>query len=95
MNTVPKIIQFPNPLEQYKGVLEDLKALEREKEALKAQIFSLMDQRGSDTISYGNLKAERSLVVQERIDPEKVREVLGEEFSQVTTETEVVRLKVI
>ncbi len=96
MNNQARILPLKiNILSQYKEVCEETKALEAKKSALKSQIFALMDQNQTDTLSLGDCKAIRSLVVQERIDSAKVREMLGEKVSQVMTEAPVSRLQVI
>lgn len=96
MNTQAQILPLKlNVLARYKEVSEEAKSLEIRKSALREQIFALMDQNGTDSISLGDHKATRSLVVQERLDSHMVRDALGDRIQEVMVETPVIKLQVI
>lgn len=96
MNTVLNLNQTENILSEYKSINDELKALETRKDTLRKQIYTVMDETASDTLLMGSYKANRQLIVQQRFDSKKAREVLGEEVCQpFMVETEVVRLTVL
>lgn len=84
-----------NPVREYKEVCELIKKLEKEKEGLRGQIINLMDERKVDALALDGFKAERKLVVQERVDSKKVRDIMGDDVKLVLSECEVIRLVVI
>ena len=94
-NLAHNVLPLRNPLQTYREVSEQIKALEKLKEEAKREIFNLMDIRQSDSVALGGLRAERQLIVQERIDTDKVRIALGDSLQEVITETAIIRLKVV
>lgn len=84
-----------NVLKDYREIAELIKKLEKEKDGLRGQIFNLMDECGSDVLAVDGFKAERKLVVQERVDSKKVREIMGADVGMVLSECEIIKLVVV
>jgi len=96
MNNTAQILPLKvNILSQFKEISEEVKSLEAKKSALRGQILAMMDQNQTDTLSLGNCKATRSLVIQERMDTKKVKEFLGDQYQGFVTEVSQIRLSVI
>ncbi len=84
-----------NALELYKEVASEITALEKRRKLLKAEIEGLMDRSMSDEIEFNGFKAKRILVVSERLDPAKAKEILGDRVQDCLVEVESVRLTVL
>lgn len=89
------VIPITNPLAEYKAIAEEMKTLEARKNFLREEIFSFMDGSHSDEVAFGDLKAKRSLVVQERLDSKRLKEVLGVQYLSFVSQVPVIRLQVI
>lgn len=87
--------EFTNPIRKYKEIDAEIKRLEKLKRSYRSHIISLMDEAQSDTFSFDEYKAERKLIVQNRIDKVKLKAILGDNVSQVQSETSFVKLTVI
>lgn len=83
-----------NIIAQYKDLSKKLDVLEKQKNALRQQIFELMDGEKSDRIMVDGFVAERRLIVSDRIDFELVKTLLGDRISEVQRESESLRLVV-
>lgn len=93
-NTV-KVVREINELEAYKGIVEQIKLLEVQKEAIRKGLFAQMDALKADEIVVGKYKAVRAVTFQERLDTAKVKEFLGDRLPQFSTRVEQVRLTVL
>lgn len=91
----PNVIPITNPLAEYKAIAEEMKSLEARKNFLREEIFSFMDGSHSDEVAFGDLKTKRSLVIQERLDSKRIKEVLGVQYKGFVSEVPVIRLAVI
>lgn len=95
MTAAAKIVPIQNPLAEYKAVTEEMKALEARKNFLRKDIFAFMDGARSDEVAFGDLKARRTLVVQERLDSKRLKEAMGPQYQAFVSEVPVIRLSVI
>lgn len=93
MNAQILPIKKSNPLHSLKTIREQIKALQAQEKALKEDVFAWMDAEASDKVSLDGFDAQRSLVVQNRVDTKAVKEILGDGCP--TKEIEMVTLKVI
>lgn len=98
MNTATNlrlVNSFTNPIRNYKEIDAEIKRLEKIKDSYRCQIMSLMDANESDAVNFDEYKAERKLVVQNRIDQNKLKSMLGDNLSSVQSETSFIKLTVI
>lgn len=75
-----------NKLAEYKQVQDTIRNLKDHADELKAAILYMMDKKHTDTTKVGAYKACRQLILQERVDTEEVREMLGDNTPTKTVE---------
>ena len=90
-----KVLEFPksNPIQESITIKKNIKLLQAKEKELKQQIHQLMDEAESDKLFIDEFSAERKLIVQERVDTPKCREVLGKDTPM--KEVEIIKLEVI
>lgn len=96
-NKILKIVQteFTNPIRKYKEVDAEIRRLEKLKRSYRSHIISLMDEAQSDAFSFDEYKEERKLVVQNRIDKDNLKAILGDNLPSVQSEISFVKITVI
>lgn len=94
-NTAKKVVPEINELEIYKNIVDQIKVLETQKDAIRRGLFAAMDAEGGNELVRGSFKAVRAVTFQERLDTVKVKEFLGVRVGEFTTKVEAVRLTVL